>query len=100
MTKQEKLLLIAYQSPERFVAQVTYLAADGTVSQRAVSPLAYLTNGRLHVYCLGRESVRTLKMSCILKVQLRLTCDVLCPEAIQELVSHKSRVRADKISSR
>lgn len=90
------MIVAAMQSPEQFVLQVTYLAADGTVTDRAVSPLGYLTKDRLRVYCLGREGVRTLKVGCILKLRLRFTIDVLCPEAIGELVSHHKRLRLDK----
>lgn len=95
MSDKSKLLLIAYNSPETFVAQITYLAADGTVTDRAVSPICYLDNERLRVYCLGREAIRTLKLACILRVRLKLSADVLCPEAIADLVSHHRKLRRD-----
>lgn len=91
-TKCERLLKIAYDSPEEFVASVTYLDAKGNVTVRTVSPMS-LTAEYARVYCLGREAIRTLRMPSILKVQLRLSCDVLPPEGIAELVNHSFRFR-------
>lgn len=90
---RSRLLLIAYNDPATFVAQITYIDQKGTVSDRAVSPMAYLDSDRIRVYCLGREGLRTLKLSRIMRVRLRLTADVLCPEAIQTLVDHSARLR-------
>lgn len=92
-SKAEKLLRIAYDDPEQWVASVTYLDANGNVTVRTVSPMQYLTAQHVRVYCLGREGIRTLRLPSILRVQLRLSCDVLPPEGIASLVSHSFRYR-------
>lgn len=81
------------ESPETWVLQITYVSADGTVTNRAVSPMRYLTHELLRVYCLGRQGVRSIKVDGILRAQLRLACDVLAPEQIKMLVDHRRKLR-------
>ena len=89
------LLQIALQEPQLWVAHVRYLAEGGNLTERTVSPLKLLTNDRLLVYCLGREAGRSLRLSRILIVNLRLSMDVLPPEGVKTLVEHKSRAKKD-----
>ena len=89
------LLQIALQEPHLWVAHIRYLAEGGNLTERTVSPLKLLTNDRLLVYCLGREAVRSLRLSRILIVRLRLSMDVLPPEGVKTLVEHKSRAKKD-----
>ncbi len=94
-SKHWGLLQIALQEPQLWVAHIRYLAEDGKLTERTVSPLKLLTNDRLLVYCLGREAVRSLRLSRILIVRLRLSMDVLPPEGVKTLVEHKSRAKKD-----
>ena len=89
------LLQIALQEPQLYVAHIRYLAEDGKLTERTVSPLKLLTDDRLMVYCLGREAIRTLLLSRILIVKLRLSMDVLPPEGVKTLVEHKNRAKKD-----
>lgn len=90
------LLLVAYSDPGEWVAWIRYLDGQGNVTERTISPLRYLTEDRVIVYCLGREGVRTLWLSRILTCRLRMTADVLPPEGVRALVLHPKRLRADK----
>ena len=96
MNRNERMLLIAMAQPELFVAQITYLDARGTVTDRVVSPVLYLTEDVLRAYCLGREAVRSFRSKRILRVRLKLSADCLCPEALATLVSHTNKLRPDK----
>ncbi len=90
---QAKLVQVAMDHPELFVANIVYLDSKGNVTQRPVSPIRYLPDRRVRVYCLGRLALRTLKLSMILRVQLQLSHDVLAPEQVKELVSHRRKLR-------
>lgn len=92
-SKHWGLLQIALQEPQIFVAHIRYLAEDGSLSERTVSPLKLLTTDRIMVYCLGREAIRTLRLSRILTVRLRLSLDVLPPEGVKKLVEHDKRAK-------
>lgn len=96
-TVREKLILIAMQSPAEYVLQIVYIDSKGTVTDRAVSPYRYDRRGNLQVFCLGAEHLRTLRLSRILRLRIRLAVDVLSPEAIVRLVDHRGarRLRPD-----
>ncbi len=83
-----KLALIAQQAPEQFVLHITYLDRSGNVTGRAVSPIKLEPEGIL-CYCLGRMDVRKFLYKRIMRTRIQLASEVLCPEAIQELVSHR-----------
>lgn len=95
-TLARQLLEIAYDEPETFVCQITYIDRKGTVTDRTISPMRYLTSDLVRVYCLGRQEIRSLKVHGILRCQLRLAIDVLAPEKIAMLVDHRNRLRADE----
>lgn len=88
-----KLSLIAYNDPAQWVLNITYLDRNGTVTKRAVSPVGYQGQESLLAICLGRLEVRRFRFARIMRAQLQLTADVLAPEQIEELVSHKKRTR-------
>lgn len=87
------LIDIAMNHPELFVAHIVYLDKKANVTKRSVSPICYLPNGAVRVYCLGRSEVRSLKFSGMLRVQLRLAHDVLSPEQVTDLVTHRRKLR-------
>jgi predicted DNA-binding transcriptional regulator YafY len=89
--KHLSLLHVAMDDPQNLVAYVRYLDERGNVTERTVSPIRQLTAARMMVYCLGREAVRTLKLSRVLSVRLRFACDVLPPEGVKRLVEHYHR---------
>lgn len=85
------LLNVAMSNPEELVCQIVYLDERGDATERIVSPIRYLTRALVSVYCLGREEPRTLRLGRILRVRIALASDVLAPEAIRELCSHRSK---------
>lgn len=94
-----RMMLVALQNPEDWVAHVTYIDETGSVSRRSVSPVA-VEDGAFKVYCLGRDALRTMTFERILRVQLRHASDVLPPEGVEELVStHEKRVALAKAAA-
>lgn len=75
--------------PERWVAKVRYVDSRGVVTDRVVSPLGYVNERTVRVFCLGREAIRAMRLSAILRVQLKLAMDVLVPEALQTIIEHR-----------
>jgi predicted DNA-binding transcriptional regulator YafY len=88
-----KMALIAYNAPEEFVLHMTYIDSHGTVTERVASPIGLSDPEAMLVFCLGRQDIRALKYARILRMRLQLAADVLCPEAIKELVSHRKTRR-------
>lgn len=100
LTKSQALLNVAMEAPEQFVAAIKYLDSRGNVTERIVSPIRYLTPRLVSVYCLGREAPRSLRISGMLQVRLKITSDVLAPEAIRNLVQQRSADSHQKRATR
>lgn len=95
--RYEKLLLIAYNDPERFVAFVKYMGEGGRVTERTISPIKYVDHNHLLAWCLGRDALRSFKLNRIIHVRLRFTADVLPPEGVSELMrKRRQRVSVDR----
>lgn len=88
-----RMVLVAYNDPEQFVLQVTYLDSKGNVTDRVLSPTSFVDQDTIKAYCLGRLGVRTFKLDRIIRIRLRHASDVLAPEAVEVIVSHNPRRR-------
>lgn len=95
-SKYYRMLLVALNDPGQWVAQVTYLDGRARLTNRAISPLRMETDqegGSMLVMDLGSDGLRTLVYVRVLRVQLRLSSDVLPPEGVRVLVDHPKRMR-------
>lgn len=101
-SKHYRMLLVALNDPEQWVAQVTYLCRGARLTNRAISPLRMDSDqgaGRMLVMDLGSDGLRTMCYLRVMRVQLRLAADVLSPEGVRVLVEHPKRRRYGTDSS-
>jgi len=75
----------AMQLPDELAIRMVYQDRGGDVTKRIVSPIRWEEGGRFLALCLGREGVRSFKISQCSSVELVAAHELLMPEPIEEI---------------
>jgi predicted DNA-binding transcriptional regulator YafY len=73
------ILLMAMHSPDDYVVSLEYLDSKGAVTRRVVSPIRFLSGGRLLGLCLCREEPRQFYLDRCRNVKLCRAADFVMP---------------------
>lgn len=79
------VIALAMQRPDDYVIRMEYEDGKGKVTDRVVSPVAFLGQTHLRAMCLCREEVRSFILKRCRRVRLVPAHEVLMPEPIREM---------------
>ena len=84
-SKRRKLIQIAMDNPDEFVAVIVYYSDKGIATERTISPINWDGPGKFTATCLCREALRVFYLGRVRRVRIQLASEVQPPIQIKRV---------------